>query len=194
MQVTLRQAHKIVDKLNAKIKSISVSTNIEINIWQATTEEAVKAMLDTAGRQIKEQTERLARLASIRHDVRALIAAANQKRVNELIAARKLTLDTISSVRSLIEMYRPNQHFEAAEIVAQAAANRANTSAFHRSETITVSLVDAKELAEANKSVDALQLQLEQIEDALTAANSDRNNLVNLTEFAYALREEGIVI
>lgn len=192
MQVTLRQAHKIVDKLNAKIKSIDTVTTADINIWQANDTDAVITTLNAAGATSESAFARLVNLATIRHDIRGLIGVANHKAVDDLIARRKLSLDMLAIIRGLVEAYRPAGNLSPEVVVAQAAAARTANSPYS-SQTITVNLYDEADIAELRKQIDLYQLTLEHIEEALTAANSDRSNQLDLSEFAEQLRAEGIV-
>lgn len=195
MQLTLRQAHKIVEKITARIATLDVSPTREVNIWEADAN-----TFDNAVEAFNTDFERAVALMEARHSVRQQIGAANFAEVDNLIAQRKLLLDRISMLRTIVNGAKTkavtSQEGLTTKVQAmtQASAAGGRSSIYGSDDSVTMLVIDPVRVAEMNSNIDALQLQIEAVEDKLTSANSSRDHLVIVSDTVVeTLRIEGIV-
>jgi hypothetical protein len=197
MQFTLRQAHKIVEKLNAALSDVSVDATAALSVWEVPeTEQEVAALLDVLRNKLSQQIQRRGLLATVRYEIREQISVANRETVDELVAQRKLALDIAAQLRAIASAAAGRSHndLSPAAIVAQARASRSSGQIGYLSGTVTVKLLDAETVATTEKAIKEAQLNIESIEEQLTAANSDLNNMIRLSDdVVEILRNEGIV-
>lgn len=193
MQMTLRQAHKMVEKINARMASINVSPSRDVVVWNANS-----GSLDTLRAEFENEVNRQIHLTNVRQTLRVGIQRANRDQVDDLITARKATLDQIGILRHVVGQVNTDHMYTAEAIENKAAALRtaasAGSSGYGQRDTVTVCVVTADQLAHYNAQIDLLQLQLEQIEDELTAANASKSSVVVLDDVAVEiLRAEKLV-
>jgi hypothetical protein len=194
MQVTLRQAHKIVEKITARLAMLDINPTREINVWEVT-----DTTFDDAVETFNEQVVRTHDLMLARHFVRGQIGNANFAEVNSLIAQRKLLLDRIGMLRSLVAGAKVRAVTSQAGLVEKARAMTAGAAAGGRStmfgeDTVTILVVDQTDLDNCAADIDTLQLEIETVEDKLTTANSNREHMVILSdEVIETLQSEGII-
>ncbi len=193
MKMTLRQAHKLVEKINAKIGSIDVSVTREVTPWTVDehTLRNLRAEFDT-------NVTRLQDLNAARYAVREQISVANRAEVDSLVAVRKYLLDQIGVLRNLVGGFRPSVVSSGAALaekaVAQKAAAATGGTSRYSEDTVTVSLLTAEDVAMYNKEIDLLQLKIEETEDQLTSANASRDSSIILSDAVLAtLRTEGLI-
>lgn len=193
MKFTLRQAHKLVEKITARIATLNISPTREVNVWQAdeTSFETLQADFD-------KSLSRQMSLVAARYFIREQIGVANRAEVDSLVAQRKFLLDQIGTLRAVVADVRahaitsPDALAEKAK--ATIAAATAGASRGYGDDTVTVCLIDDEALTVYNKKIDALQLKVESIEDQLTSANANRDSCVIVSDAVLAvLKEEGIV-
>lgn len=194
MNLTLRQAHKAVEKITARLATLDISPTRSVSIW-----EADEATFENARASFESDLERTQRLMLARHFVRQQIGNANFAEVDNLIAQRKLLLDRIGLVRTLVAGAKNRQVttqeglYEKVKAMAASAASGGRSS-IYGDDTVTITLVDDDQLVAYQAQIDQLQLEIEAVEDKLTAANSSREHLVILSDDVIAtLRAEGVI-
>jgi hypothetical protein len=194
MNLTLRQAHKAVEKITARLATLDISPTRSVSIW-----EADEATFEIARGAFESDLERTQRLMLARHFVRQQIGNANFAEVDSLIAQRKLLLDQIGLVRTLVAGAKNRQVttqeglYEKVKAMAASAASGGRSS-LYGDDTVTITLVDDDQLVAYQAQIDQLQLEIEAVEDKLTAANSSREHLVILSDDVIAtLRAEGVI-
>lgn len=193
MKMTLRQAHKLVEKINAKIGSIDVSVTREVTPWTVTAD-----TLGTLRAEFDKNMARLFALNAARYAVREQIGVGNRAEVDSLVGERKFLLDQIGVLRTIVAGFRATHVSDAAALVAkaqaqQSAAANGGTSRYSE-DTVSVSLLTAADIEGLNSSIDELQLKIEEIEDRLTSANASRDGAIILSDAVLVtLRQEGLI-
>lgn len=192
MQMTLRQAHKMVEKINGRMTKISIQANREIGIWNMR-----PSTIPDAQAEFEKELARQINLTNVRQAIRQGIQVANRAEVDAAVALRKATLDQIGILRAVVAGVDPDNIYTSSAINDKVAAAKQaasiNASAYGR-DSVTVCVITPERLAELNQQIDLYQLKLEAIEDQLTAANADRANLVTITEEdAEVLRQENLI-
>lgn len=192
MKLTLRQAHKLVEKITAKIATLDVTPTRNVNVYDATV-----YTFDHLTNVLNTNLGRLESLIRSRCFVRELIGLANQSRVDGLIAKRKLLLDLVGVKRALVGGVTPHAVSSPGALAAKIETLTAGTAAGGRSsydDTVSVCLISEKEVNDLRAEIDLLQLQVESVEDELTAANADPSCVVVLPDHVRdALAAEGII-
>lgn len=193
MKLTLRQAHKIVEKIVARMATIDVSPIRQVNVWEA---EAL-----TFDRLLKEFQDAYARnlvLASARQAVRDAIGVANTVKVDGLVSKRKALLDQLGALRSVVSQATTSltgitSAAALAQKVEAAKAASKTTNSAYSTDTVTIQLLNTVDLAILQKKIDVLQLQVEEVEDQLTTANAVAGAVTISDDVAAILREEGVI-
>lgn len=193
MKVSLRQAHKIVEKISGRLATIRLSAQQTVNIWDETDPEV---LLDKLGEQCRQEQKRQLNLLGARQDIRTSIQAVNGTEVNGLVATRKALLDQLATYRHLQGTIPANAISTGTALKAKLAAERAGAgggrSSVYSNDTITVSVFTEADVENLDNQINELQLRVEAIEDQLSAANA--NGSVTIGDFTLAiLRKEGIV-
>jgi hypothetical protein len=187
MQVTLRQAHKLVDKINASFQNLQISPVENINIWQMT-----PLSLDDRRKKFHTKLARQLALTTVRSEIRGQLQEANQGSVNELVALRKITLDMLALKRSLHVQLAPsvNEIDNQESLEQKVEILKASKEVGHRHyDNVIVSLVNAVERQELENEIGDLQLSIDQIEDQLTTANSGKKILLSETTMVVLKKE-----
>jgi len=173
MKLTLRQAHKIVDKINARLVEVNVDANPTLSAYNIT-DPAVA--LDEAKKAFEAELGRYMSLIAARSFIRAQVAYANAHEVDTLVARRKASLDIIAKYRSVKESYNERAlatpEALGAKVNAVLEAAKTTTSLYGSTDQITVSVMDKQYVADLDDKIQSLQLTIEAIEDQLTTANA----------------------
>lgn len=190
MQVTLRQAHKLVDKINGRLKTVTLHPVAQISIYAVG--DAATLLSEKVAKHQAEQ-KRHFDLLSARQELRMSIQAVNAAEVNNLVAVRKSVLDELSTWRSIQLAVSDSAVSTAAELEAKLKALRETPSnGYSHNEKVEVCLLSAADLEALDKRISTLQLRVEGIEDSLTTANSVGSiNISAGTE--QLLRREGVI-
>lgn len=191
-QITLRQAHKLVEKINARLGTISINPNVSMNIWEVT--DAVEA-ITTASDNFKAEVERQMKLVLARSSIRDGIRTANQQAVDALVAQRKRALDVISTLRHISTSVssRGVSDAKALELKILAARESAKgATSYGSTDEVSVNLLTDEQVKSLDKDIQAKQLEIERIEDELTTANATGKLSLN-DELIAILRDEGLI-
>lgn len=194
MKMTLRQAHKLVEKINAKIGTIELSPSKDVTAWNVD-----KNTLSNLREEFATNLERVQALNAARYAVREQIGVGNRAEVDQLVGTRKYLLDQIGVLRTLVAGVRSSAVVTADALDAKAYASRTaaatgGTSRYGGEDTITVGLLMEDEVKAHNAAIDNLQLKIEEVEDQLTSANASRDTSIILSDAVLAtLRSEGLL-
>lgn len=191
---TLRQAHKLVEKITARMATLDLSPTREVNAWEVTDQTFSENVA-----QFKKDFERFEALVEARHLIRQQIGAANHIAVDGLIARRKYLLDQIGMLRTLVagarvdSMSSPDALFGKATALVT-AATAGQTTRYGSHDTVSICVLSKADIDDYNKVIDRLQLEVESVEDQLTTANASRENAIIVSDQVIAtLQREGIV-
>lgn len=169
-QITLRQAHKLVEKLTARIASVEINPTKEVNAWS--TVDADDVFLNGTLEFAKAVTLK-SHFIGMRHAIRELVSVANGPKINELVAKRRFLLDLIAMQKQVVAGI-PSAGINSAEALTKKIeslrANGSTTSSYY--ETVTVTFLEAADLVDYNELIQSTQLQVDECEDQLTTANS----------------------
>lgn len=174
MEITLRSAHKLVGKINAKIDSYDLSVNARINVWNTPTNaDALAASLGKVREYHTSRVQNLTKLITIRHQVRLAIQKANAAKVDELVAYRKTLLDTRQMYHKIIAAagssvyFTPDAVQRKIELARQTQDNR-----YSSVDHLAVCVLNEEDVAAAKAELSRVDREIEKVEDDLTAANS----------------------
>lgn len=192
MTFTLRQANKLVDKINHHITTINTQPTCDINIWEVVFSDQT---IDQKRLEHKTNINRCLALILIRQDIRNKIARNNQAQVNQLITQRKILLDKLGVYRSIIQQIDLSAVQTATAFDGKMISLKANTGTYRPVDILTIGLMDSEEIDSMNNNINSLQRQVELVEDQLTTANSSSTLLVILDQDSYTtLRNENIIL
>lgn len=194
MQVTLRQAHKLVDKLTARIAITDLNPVRSVNVFEvANGDETVQALRD----EFKNTLTVHLNLIAARQFLRDMIQSANiHSGINDQIQKRKGVTDIIGTYRHVLANASTTRGLTTGiALEDKASAVRAAskvTSSYGSTDEINVALIDADEQAEFDRQVQSLQLTIETIEDELTTLNAGTKIGLS-SEVEGLLKEEGLI-
>lgn len=172
MHISLRQARKIVEKINGVIGSIDTNTTIGLNVWDLTD---VTEALDSAQLTLVTNIKRVVVLQVVRATLRSAIDSANHDSgISVHIAARKQHTDQIAFIKSVIDN-TPNAHVvsTSAGITAKIAqlTEKSAVHSYGRDDSIVVSLLTDNIRIELEQTAISLQRDLDKIENQLLELN-----------------------
>lgn len=163
--LTLRQAHKLVERINIHLKSLTVETNHYYNMWDA---ENASAWLKSKQDEYQQFLDLSFKLISARSAIRSAVQRANHSKINELISQRKLINEQIMFAQNnIIQRYQRGvtspttlQHK-----VEQLKANQSEN------DTIEVGMISDQLIADYKTTVAELKQQLIGLEETLLQLN-----------------------
>lgn len=193
MQVSLRQAHKIVEKLTARLTTFEITASARVNVWELT--DAAVAFQEA--REVLHNTiNRHRDLIEARQNVRNSIRVVNSLEIDTLVAKRKRLLDTIASLRSLLATVDKRAFSTPDALLQKVAAvkesSKASSSHYGSTDEVSINLLDVEAQEMFDREINYLQLEIEATEDQLTQANV-KGSVVIDAGAAALLQAEGIV-
>lgn len=189
MKVTLRQAHKLVEKIAGRLGKIELSTQATVNLWDTTPASELYMSLQA---ELENNIERQLDLLGARQDIRTSVQAVNASEINGLVAARKALLDQLSTYRHLQGTIEKNTISGSDALASKIASSRESPQTSYSIDTIRVSLYDDAKVTALDKKINELQLRVEAMEDQLTTSNATAQITIGERTLA-VLRREGIV-
>lgn len=195
MNITLRQAHKLIDKINARLGTFHISATKAVNIWEVEDPASTFTQLTA---QFTELCKRNRALVTARQTIRNLIQQANVGAIDNTIAQRKAELDNEGFLRHLVNTV--NRHAIntptalARKLEADRAAASASSVASYRGDTdsIAVCLYSDADVEQIDAQLSASRLAIEKLEDKLSQLNSSTSITLS-AETTSALQAEGLV-
>jgi hypothetical protein len=194
--ITLRQAHKLVDKIVAKMRTLTIESTKQVSAWE---QDEVSAVLERLRGKFEEQIARQVALTNARQELRDAISIANRAAVDGLISQRKALLDQVGIYRAILDSASENYISDGNALAQKLSAMRsaahagATTPSWGGSgDTVTVSLLTSERQTVLEKLVNDTQLKIEAVEDALTQANAGTRVWVPASAEA-TLRQEGLI-
>lgn len=191
MELTLRKAHKMIEKLHSRIAQIHLNATAPLGIWDV---EPVESRVVAARAQFNNTVDHHFNLLAARQEIRDAIQAKNSIQINQLIADRKRLLDAIGVHRHILSTA------QMATVTGNVAAERkikslqdsASTTSYGVTEHVQVSLLSQEDIDDRTQTINRLLLEVESIEDQLTTANA--TTTVTLSQQVVAtLKAEGLI-
>jgi len=179
--ITLRQAHKLVEKINAKIRSIGISPVASVNIWET---EDVNQALCKLVETFNTNLVRVQDLTTIKNNVRHEIQVRNeQSGITATIAKRKALLDAFGIVDSLSSTVSSSsdQVTSAAALARKINSVRSQdvANAYRTHDTVAVLLITPLHKQELSNQVEQLKKQIEELDDKLLNLNTTSKAVIN---------------
>lgn len=194
MQVTLRQAHKLVDKLTARIAITELTPVKSVNVFEVS---SGTATIEALREEFKNTLTVHLNLIAARQFLRDMIQAANgASGINALIQKRKGVTDIIGTYRHVLANAAGSRGLTTGGALtdkaeSMRAASKVSTG-YGTTDEVQVSLIDSDEQAEYDRQVQSLQLTIETIEDELTTLNAGTKIGLS-SEVEGLLTEEGLI-
>lgn len=187
MKVTLRQAHKLVEKIAARLATLKLTTQASVSIHDDREPELVMSLAFT---NYEKEVNRQLSLLGARQEIRTSVQAVNGVEINGLVAIRKNLLDQLATYRHL-QGTVSDGITSAAELASKIAAEKASTTRYG-SDFVAFGVLNPAQVEALDKKINELQLRVEAIEDQLSVSNASVG--INLSETTVrVLRSEGIV-
>lgn len=192
MELTLRAAHKLVEKINAHLKTIEVNPLITVNTYEV---DDAATLFKQHQDEFNTNMERVGSLLDIRANVRMLIGEQNAaSTIDRLIGNRKAVLERLIAYQRVYNNRQEGQIASAAalEKKIKAGANTKQEHLFGRSDSVSFTVItkDVKEKLEA--LIADAKRTIEGIEDNLLNQNVQRK--ISLSEQQVAvLRSERLI-
>lgn len=195
MNITLRQAHKLIDKINSRLGQFQISATQQINIWEV---ESPTETFTKLQEQFQALCGRNTELVTARQTIRNLVADANRNGVDDTIAARKAALDAVGFLRH--QLNTVNEHAVntpsalARKLEAEREAAKASSAVSYRGngDTIAICLYSPADVEALNDKINQGQLAIERLEDQLSKLNSSIEVALPAA-VEQTLRQEGLL-
>lgn len=187
MQLTLRQAHKLIEKIGTRLSTVRLTASGSISIY---TQEDVGVVVNRERAKFQAELRRQLDLLQARQELRMSIQAANVSEVNNLVAIRKALLDELGTYRHLQNLFPSKENTSIEELQAELATMKATPSTYQHS--VSFSMLDANAIDDLDRNINQLQLRVEGIEEQLSIANT--SGVVGLSaQSEQLLRREGVI-
>lgn len=191
MEVTLRKAHKLIEKLHGRLAQIQISATTMLGIWE--TQSAENRMI-AARQQFDNTVTHQFSLLDARQEIRNSIQAANSVVIDKLIAQRKRKLDVVGVYRHILGSVHRSaiSQYEAADRKIKTLQDSASSSSYGSTDEVAVSLLPQADIDGYTQTINRIQLEIEQIEDQLTTENASTK--IALSQgVVEALKAEGLM-
>ena len=195
MKITLRQAHKLIDKINSRLATITISAVQQVNIWEV---DDTSQTYDNLKAAFSKQCDRNRELVSARQCIRNQIRIANQKGIDEAVADRKAAMDELGFLRHQLNTVNDSAINTSAALARKLDAEReaaklSSTNHYRgNSDVIAVCLYSPEDLEQLDKQINAAQLEVEKHEDRLSKLNSTLEIELQ-SNVSETLRQEGLI-
>ena len=193
MNITLRQAHKLIDKINSRLATLQVSATQAVNIWEI---EDPTATYTKLSEQFTELCQRNRLLVSTRQCIRNQIRVANYAAIDGVIADRKEAMDAAGFIRHQLNTVNDNVVTSPTALERKVAAEReaakTTTTRYGADDTVTICLYSQADVDVLNDQLNKQQLEIERLEDQLSKLNSS-TEIDLVADVVKTLQSEGLM-
>lgn len=193
MNITLRQAHKLIDKINSRLATLQVSATQAVNIWEI---EDPTATYTKLSEQFTELCQRNRLLVSARQCIRNQIRVANYAAIDGVIADRKEAMDAAGFIRHQLNTVNDNVVTSPTALERKVAAEReaakTTTTRYGADDTVTICLYSQADVDVLNDQLNKQQLEIERLEDQLSKLNSS-TEIDLVADVVNTLQSEGLM-
>lgn len=187
MELTLRQARKLTDKINQHIGTISLSTPNTINIWEVEPENA-ETVFESAVAEFHAKQEQVVKLELIRSSIREAIQVANRDVIDDLVR-RRHTAITLNSYAHQTLLAGGDEISSGAALARKIAAARESASkTAYSAETLSFRVLTKAQRDQGEAQLRKSKLVVEKLDDAIAVANAT-TKIVLPEETATVLRD-----
>lgn len=184
MELNLRKARKLEQKIKAHIESLDVTPEVELRVLADSTTR--QQTLDAARTLFLETKQKQQDLIKARFGIRHAIGITNQNvGINELVNKREAAQATLE------KLAKETKALDVAQVEDSASARKTQIEkgehSYNSSVTITARVLNATDIEELRKEELNIKKNLEDIEDELSSKNVNSKikldvNLVNLLQ------------
>lgn len=193
MNITLRQAHKLIDKINSRLATLQISATQAVNIWEI---EDPTATYTKLSEQFTELCQRNRLLVSARQCIRNQIRVANYAAIDGVIADRKEAMDAAGFIRHQLNTVNNNAVTSPTALERKVAAEReaakTTTARYGADDTVTICLYSQADVDVLNDQLNKQQLEIERLEDQLSKLNSS-TEIDLVADVVKTLQSEGLM-
>ena len=193
MNITLRQAHKLIDKINSRLATLQISATQAVNIWEI---EDPTATYTKLSEQFTELCQRNRLLVSARQCIRNQIRVANYAAIDGVIADRKEAMDAAGFIRHQLNTVNDNAVTSPTALERKVAAEReaakTTTTRYGAADTVTICLYSQADVDVLNDQLNKQQLEIERLEDQLSKLNSS-TEIDLVADVVKTLQTEGLM-
>lgn len=193
MNITLRQAHKLIDKINSRLATLQISATQAVNIWEI---EDPTATYTKLSEQFAELCQRNRLLVSARQCIRNQIRVANYTAIDGVIADRKEAMDAAGFIRHQLNTVNDNAVASPTALERKVAAEReaakTTTTRYGANDMVTICLYSQADVETLNDQLNKQQLEIERLEDQLSKLNSS-TEIDLVSDVVKTLQSEGLM-
>jgi hypothetical protein len=172
VELTLRQAHKVVDKINLLIKTTDLITTRQLNVFEVSDAEA--AFQEAVGEFVLAFTF-VEQLTSARNQIRQSIGVANANEIDSIIVQRKQVMDRLAVTKNVLAS-SGNGRAHLVQSVSGLTAKveqtlKAEQRNSYRDDIINISLLTPEFEEQLKSSAKAYQREIESFDEQLLTLN-----------------------
>lgn len=193
MEFTLRAAHKLVDKIDAHVRTISLDAIVVINAFDIANDSvAIEALYAEHSAELDRNLLRVDDLITIRTIVREQIRIENDvSGIGAVISQRKDNLDRVAMYARILASSR-HDHIVSSATALQRQIARIQEADETRGDTVHFSLVNAEAHTRMEQYVAQVRRRIEELEDRLLHLNIN-TKIVLKDDHVATLQEENLI-
>jgi len=193
MELTLRAAHKLVDKIDAQIRTIDLNAIVLVNAFDVdrAADQVTNLFIERAA-EFDNRLLRVDNLITIRTDVREQIRTQNDvSGIGSVISQRKDKLDRIAMYTRVFASSHHEQMVSTAVALQRQIARVQDAKELH-SETVHFSLINSEARVRVEQYVATVKRAVEALEDRLLYLNINTKIMLS-TDHVETLKEENLI-
>lgn len=189
MNITLRKAKAVQESIQEVIRSIEVTTTIQINEFQV-----IETEIEEANKKLIENDSRRQKLLLALYNIRGLVGTANSQAGVDLALAKAAFIDKRMSQLGDIAQCKPvtEMNVLAGKMSKIRAQDPEKRSIYGRDDSVTTSVVSKDQIAQANAEIKNLKKQKQKLNDEILELNI-KTEIPLSDDVVNTLQAEGII-
>lgn len=189
MNITLRKAKAVQEAIQEQIRSVEITTSIQINEFQI-----IETELDEANNKLVENDARRQKLLLALYNIRGLVGSANAQAGIDLALAKAAFIDKRISQLNDIAQCKPvtEMNVLAGKLSKIRSQDPDKRSIYGRDETVSTSVVSKEQIAQANVEIKNLKKQKQKLNDEILELNI-KTEIPLSDDVVNTLQAEGII-
>lgn len=172
MELSLRQTHKLVEKLNGFIAEHTPSPVISVNVFDVSANAAIPRFAEEEAK-FKAATVRHFSTLALRQQLRNYISVQNSLGgINELLGQRKVLCEKLSFIRSILNGRSDLVNTSAGVSNLIRKKQESVTSNVYQADTVEFTVLNVLERENMQSLVNILQRQLESTDEEISTKNA----------------------